>query len=326
MTATASGSTVHRPTSVDEAAEVLRDSRGSVLFRGAGTKMSWAGRPHDPDLVLETTGLDQLLDHNPADMTASAQAGMPLRALQDRLAEAGQWLALDPATRTPPGSARRARRTATASPRTVEAGHPAAAVILRQPCPAARSSAAQITATTSTRRPRQNRGNSTCVRPHPPAREQIPAAAGSAAPTPRPPAQTGQPRAPTAPTAARNPGSRARHLLVPDGHGAAHTPQRVGSFTAHCVRSSEVEVEGTHHRQVVDPSVRPQGLDLDDLLGGVLTTGRLPGDPVFLRGRDIGRQAQRTDSRVVGLQVLPARTRPVRPAPAGPPGCPCAPP
>ena len=97
MTSTAP-STVHRPTSVDEAAAVLRDSRGRVLFRGAGTKMSWAGRPHDPDLVLETTGLDQLLEHNPADMTASVQAGMPLRALQDRLAEAGQWLALDPPT------------------------------------------------------------------------------------------------------------------------------------------------------------------------------------------------------------------------------------
>ena len=63
-------STVERPTSVDEAVKVLRDSRGSVLFRGAGTKMSWAGRPEDPDLVLETGGLDRLLDNNPAEMTA----------------------------------------------------------------------------------------------------------------------------------------------------------------------------------------------------------------------------------------------------------------
>ena len=77
---------------------MLRESGGSVLFRGTGTKMSWASRPRDPDLVLETGGLDRLLDHNPADMTASAQAGMPLRALQDRLGEAGQWLALDPPT------------------------------------------------------------------------------------------------------------------------------------------------------------------------------------------------------------------------------------
>src|SRR6185295_4858742 len=97
MTATASSTpTVQRPTSVDEAAAVLRDSRGGVLFRGAGTKMSWASRPRDPDLVLETGGLDRLLDHNPADMTAWAQAGMPLRVLQDRLGEAGQRLALDP--------------------------------------------------------------------------------------------------------------------------------------------------------------------------------------------------------------------------------------
>lgn len=77
---------------------MLRESRGSVLFKGAGTKMGWAGCPADPDLVLESGGLDRLLDHNPADMTASVQAGMPLRTLQDRLAEAGQWLALDPPT------------------------------------------------------------------------------------------------------------------------------------------------------------------------------------------------------------------------------------
>src|SRR6478735_2318650 len=100
MTATTSPTpTVQRPTSVDEAAAVLRDSRGSVLFRGAGTKMSWAGRPHDPDLVLETTGLDRPLDHKPVDMTASSQAVMPLRAIEDRLGEAGQWFALDPATK-----------------------------------------------------------------------------------------------------------------------------------------------------------------------------------------------------------------------------------
>ena len=36
-------------------------------------------------------------------MAASAQAGMPLRALQDRLGEAGQWLALDP-PREPDGA------------------------------------------------------------------------------------------------------------------------------------------------------------------------------------------------------------------------------
>ena len=90
--------TVERPTSVGQAAELLRDSRGSLLFRGGGTKMSWGGRPREADLVLETGGLQRMLTHNPADMTASVEAGMPLATLQERLAEAGQWLALDPPT------------------------------------------------------------------------------------------------------------------------------------------------------------------------------------------------------------------------------------
>ena len=87
-----------RPSTITEAAQLLGDSRGSVVFRGGGTKMGWGGRPPDPALVLETGGLTKLLTHNPADMTASAEAGMPLRALQDQLAGAGQWLALDPPT------------------------------------------------------------------------------------------------------------------------------------------------------------------------------------------------------------------------------------
>ena len=101
MTTTAShaaAGTVERPTSVGEAAGLLRDSRGTVLFRGGGTKMAWAGRPRAADLVLETGGLQRMLTHNPADMTASVEAGMPLATLQERLAEAGQWLALDPPT------------------------------------------------------------------------------------------------------------------------------------------------------------------------------------------------------------------------------------
>jgi glycolate oxidase FAD binding subunit len=89
--------TVERPSSTDDAARVLRTTRGSVVFRGAGTKSGWAGRPpDDPDLVLETGDLRRLISHNPADMTAAVEAGMPLRTLQELLAGSGQWLALDP--------------------------------------------------------------------------------------------------------------------------------------------------------------------------------------------------------------------------------------
>ena len=89
---------VQRPASVAEAARLLKESRGSVLFRGGGTKMPWGGSPRDPNLLLETGGLQREISHNPADMTAAVEAGGPLGTLQELLAEAGQWLALDPPT------------------------------------------------------------------------------------------------------------------------------------------------------------------------------------------------------------------------------------
>ncbi len=98
MTATAQRHGVVRPGSVAEAADLLRDSTGSVLVRGGGTKLDWAGRVPDPDLVLDTTGLAGVLTHNPGDMTASVRAGTTLGALQNHLAASGQWLALDPPT------------------------------------------------------------------------------------------------------------------------------------------------------------------------------------------------------------------------------------
>jgi glycolate dehydrogenase FAD-binding subunit len=87
---------VERPASVAEAAEFLRENRGPLLFRGAGTKQAWGGRPVEPALVVETGQLSGVLAYNPADMTVSVGAGMPLRDLQEVLGEKGQWLALDP--------------------------------------------------------------------------------------------------------------------------------------------------------------------------------------------------------------------------------------
>ena len=89
---------VVRPTTVAEAAQVLSGSTGSVLFRGGATQLDWAGRVPDPDLVVDTTDLSGVLTHNAGDMTASVRAGTTLIALQDQLAGAGQWLALDPPT------------------------------------------------------------------------------------------------------------------------------------------------------------------------------------------------------------------------------------
>ncbi len=78
------------------AAALLRATSGSVLVRGGGTAMEWAGRVKTPDLVLDTSTMTGLLTHNPADLTASVRAGTRLDDLQQELARDGQWLAFDP--------------------------------------------------------------------------------------------------------------------------------------------------------------------------------------------------------------------------------------
>jgi len=45
---------------------------------------------------LNLSALDQLIDHVPEDMTATAQAGMTLAAFQEQLAQSEQWLPVDP--------------------------------------------------------------------------------------------------------------------------------------------------------------------------------------------------------------------------------------
>ncbi len=89
---------VERPSNLTETAQILRESSGSVLIHGGGTKQDWAGRVHEPDLVVDTTAMDQVLTHNPGDMTVSVQAGISLAALQEHVAGDGQWVALDPAS------------------------------------------------------------------------------------------------------------------------------------------------------------------------------------------------------------------------------------
>jgi glycolate oxidase FAD binding subunit len=96
VTATRSGTL--RPGSLDEAVSALTEAAagpGGVLVRGAGTKLGW-GAPVDAATELDTRGLDELVAHNAGDMTAEVGAGMPLARLQELLAGAGQWLALDP--------------------------------------------------------------------------------------------------------------------------------------------------------------------------------------------------------------------------------------
>ena len=90
---------VVRPASVAEVAEVLRSAaadRLSVVPVGGGTKTSWAAAPLSCDLVLDTTGLDRVVEHVAGDLVVVAEAGVRLADLQSQLGDAGQLLGLDP--------------------------------------------------------------------------------------------------------------------------------------------------------------------------------------------------------------------------------------
>jgi glycolate oxidase FAD binding subunit len=76
------------PLTIAQAAELLaqaaREGRRVSIERAGG------------DLVVSTRYLNRLLEHEAGDLTATVEAGIRLSALDERLAEHGQMLALDP--------------------------------------------------------------------------------------------------------------------------------------------------------------------------------------------------------------------------------------
>jgi glycolate oxidase FAD binding subunit len=86
---------VVRPVTVPDVVAVLRGG-GTVVPAGGRTKLSWAAPPSSCDVLLDTTGLDRVLDHTAGDLVVIAEAGVRLADLQAQLAGSGQWLALDP--------------------------------------------------------------------------------------------------------------------------------------------------------------------------------------------------------------------------------------
>ncbi|MCV2490099.1 FAD-binding oxidoreductase [Geodermatophilus sp. YIM 151500] len=90
---------VVRPTSVEEVAELLKAAtadRRTVVPAGGRSKLTWAAPPSSCDLLLDTTGLDRVVEHVAGDLTVVAEAGVRLADLQARVGDAGQVLALDP--------------------------------------------------------------------------------------------------------------------------------------------------------------------------------------------------------------------------------------
>jgi glycolate dehydrogenase FAD-binding subunit len=88
-----------KPGTPEELATILADASGqrkSVLLGGAFSKRRMSGDGQTADVTVSSTGLSRILDYEPADLTISAEAGMPFSALSKRIGEDGLMLPLDP--------------------------------------------------------------------------------------------------------------------------------------------------------------------------------------------------------------------------------------
>ncbi|MCW5880662.1 MAG: FAD-binding oxidoreductase, partial [Anaerolineae bacterium] len=93
-------SVIARPASLDDLAAALRDAHAAgqaVIPWGAGSQMALGAMPSRYDVALDLSGLDAIVEHDAPNLTITAQAGARLSSLQAALAEAGQFLPLDPA-------------------------------------------------------------------------------------------------------------------------------------------------------------------------------------------------------------------------------------
>ena len=87
------------PGSVSEVCEVMKlaASEGwSVLPAGAMTWPNGRRTSSIPQVIVSTQRLSRIIEHEPADLIAVTEAGVTLADFNDRLAQNGQWLPLDP--------------------------------------------------------------------------------------------------------------------------------------------------------------------------------------------------------------------------------------
>ncbi len=88
-----------RPRDADQVAAVLRlcaEAGAAVVPWGGGTAQEVGNPPRAASVVLRTDRLARVLDHDAANLTVTADAGITLEALGTTLAAAGQWLPVEP--------------------------------------------------------------------------------------------------------------------------------------------------------------------------------------------------------------------------------------
>jgi len=87
------------PRSPEEAATVLArasEEGWRTLLAGAGTWLRSVPGAREAELIVSAAAQDLVTEYEPADLTLTAGAGLPLEVLERHTEEEGQWLPLDP--------------------------------------------------------------------------------------------------------------------------------------------------------------------------------------------------------------------------------------
>src|SRR5205085_9450748 len=90
---------VLEPTDAATTASMLADANRqglAIVPRGSGTKLSWMQATSNPHAYLSTRRLTEAVQHFAGDLVATIPSGTTLAAANAVLANAGQWLPLDP--------------------------------------------------------------------------------------------------------------------------------------------------------------------------------------------------------------------------------------
>ena len=85
------------PNNTEHLAFVLKtcnEHKASVIVRGSGTKMSMGAPPRAVDIILSTSRLNRVIDHDADNLTVTVEAGIKLADLQHSLSSKRQFVPL----------------------------------------------------------------------------------------------------------------------------------------------------------------------------------------------------------------------------------------
>lgn len=87
------------PRSVNELSEMLSfamSEKLTVIPAGAGTWLNMGNPPVRAHLIISTSYMNRVLEYEPADLTATVEAGCPLQTFNQQAIPHRQWIPLDP--------------------------------------------------------------------------------------------------------------------------------------------------------------------------------------------------------------------------------------